>query len=401
MPLVQFSVPSGIITEMEEYYPHVALARIDSALHKLNIELSNELISINAKIRKLMLVFSRRQSVENTQALLHAWNAILIHYKKALAEITDIQLREVFHNECYAALLEHNNKIYSSLTAITNAYKNKSPWLAKIEAALSARVFSLISHNKYALQHRIAILRQSNPVIMADVGYCFAISLASCYDILQSKNDRDLLTVADISGQSLQRLAKIKDDYDYFLDEDSTNPARTQLMTKLHIFAKDNNTTKLNAKLFAKQLAQEITRIFSNIEFTDKYAVELSLYPRYYKNLSHSLGLVVKNSRFYLIDSNTGIYSFASLSQLQNFVAWYLNIMGWSMVFSTYSITNYPHMEHEYPLPAGMHDKAISYAKLLELKVDSGIKAAMVDGLKNLRWGLGVVVSSRLNKGYS
>lgn len=247
-------------------------------------------------------------------------------------------------------LINELPKIYGTASI---SYTDKIIFAIRDNACNNLRLL----HNKYSL---ICSLNQiANPIIRYTGGFCYGIDLAGAYDILKNNKFFGVhLTASD---------SKINFEKNQLPEKDLLFIEQCQMNS--HVVTKSNNdpsqndpriisilpTTSFNftrarsaSNIIAKQVATLIKKINpSNIEA----ALAISLNGNIENADGHDLAIVIKRGDYFLIDSNTGVFKFNSVQDLQHVLASLLYEMKYAHVFNKFSIENYPSFESEFPTP--------------------------------------------------
>jgi hypothetical protein len=243
------------------------------------------------------------------------------------------------------------------------------------------------------------------PLLAFTGGLCYGIALTGSYGILR-RNSIDQITLAEVlkqgDGNNLSKLYHIHLSQCAFMKADKID-LTAEDMKKLPFIKEfiQGNTEYYTAFESAIEIATKLAELMCLTDDDDQYAFNLSLNPLYDDRNSqkgHSIGFAVKNKNFYMVDANSGIYRIDDVATFKEFVAWYLYRARYSQRYFRYSISNYPQIEHEFPIPGSLLSKCTPNATFRHQRQEYSLYSFVRSRASNLEADIEVATEKALEQ---
>lgn len=311
------------------------------------------------ELDQIMITAYHKPIIENMQAIKILCLEIKTNLEKLILNLLDGQEIEY---------LSYLSKAYSDF------YKDFTPRIEEYVAAMQRKLtaqstYKLCTERDRIYANKFLLMPLSHrdvPLLAFTGGLCYGIALTGAYGILR-RDSISQITLPRIlqqgDGDNLSKLYRIHSSQSAFMKTDKID-LTTEDMKRLP-FVKEfsqGNTKFYTAFNAANEIATRLTELMFTTKDDDLYAFNLSLSPLYYDSncpKGHSIGFAVKNRKFYMIDANSGIYCIDNAATFKEFVTWYLYRTRYAQRYFNYYISNYPQMEHEFPIPESLVNKYI------------------------------------------
>jgi len=188
--------------------------------------------------------------------------------------------------------------------------------------------------------------QHKHPIIQDAGGYCHGLAVLGAYQILAFNRffTCDLSIAAQYSQEKMNFLRG-----SFPLTERCQNgPYLSENHDNTLIISKFNTSMKTTGAA-SNFIANKLYSILNQCKDKD-FAMLLTMRG----DEGHHVGLVVKDNKYYLIDSDTGLFEFNDLNTLREFIAFLTKHYKYSLLFNRYTLENMPELESCFPLPEAL-----------------------------------------------
>lgn len=306
---------------------------------------------------------------------------------------------------------------FASLASLSTIYADfQKDFIPRVDGCIEAMQRKLAAKLTYKLctkrdrihADKFLIMPLSHrdvPLLAFTGGLCYGIALTGSYGILR-RNSIEQITLAEVlkqgDGNNLSKLYHIHLSQCAFMKADEMDLTAEE-MKKLPFIKEfiQGNTEYYTAFQAAIEIATKLAELMFRTNDDDQYAFNLSLNPLYGgRNVQkgHSIGFAVKNKKIYMVDANSGIYRIDDVATFKEFVTWYLYRTRYSQRYFRYNISNYPQMEHEFPIPESLLSKFTPNATFRHLRQEYSLYSFVRSRASNLKADIEVTTEKELEQ---
>jgi hypothetical protein len=276
---------------------------------------------------------------------------LVLFFTVHLKDYQEKYIKEVLEVNRYI----NNSKRYSTFTDLFDAHHMIISWI-KRDSEQYEECFKKSSF----VANRVAKLNQAeDPFSIYHGGACGGYAGYIAYQILNYGD-----SILDLTYNHIVEALQIYH-----------NSFGNDLFKKTYILKEKLSTDQnsLNELIYSI-----VSAVMSNTD-SARCSFLLSIDPLHKDSIGHFISFTIKNDEFYLADSLSGVYKFADIRLFCNFIRWYMEKMHYNTLYSTYSLTNIPYLNIDFPVPENLPVIAMGHKYAFEPKRDDGTMSWIYD----------------------
>jgi len=226
----------------------------------------------------------------------------------------------------------------------------RSATYSQVKSLNHAQFRKQLMESEYRNNQIIAMCQSEHPIIQDAGGYCYGLTVLGVYQILTFHR----FFTYDLNAPHQHFSKKMN-----FLNGNFPSVERCQ---NARLFPEHNDNlitickfdaTLQTTSMTSNLVADNVYSVFNRLK-KENFAVLLTMRGA----AGHDIGIVVKDSQYYLIDSDTGLFKFNALNELRDFTYFLMKHYKYSHLCNDYTVENIPQLENRFPLPKVLKEEA-------------------------------------------